>query len=387
MNAILATMRRSLRQLTSRRIYIVAMILVPLGVAWFFLDLMSVGLPVPVPAAVVDMDGSPLSRKVVRNLEATQFVKIIDQPLDYHEAMALVKEGKIYGFFYIPPRFQQRALSGSDPRLVLYSNMSIFVPGTFAFKGFKTTAVTTKGGLVMTTMVTTGLKTESEAAEAVQPVVIESFMPGNPWMNYSIYLCNSFVPGVLALMVMLITVASICQEIKMGTSVEWLRTARGSMFLALVGKLLPQTVIFSLVGFAIQAMIFGYSHFPMHGPLSHMLLAMVLLVVASQALAVTVVEILPNLRFGLSVVSLLGVLSFSLAGFSFPVEQMYSWMQILSYILPIRFYFLIYIDQALNGIPLYFSRFYYIALLVFLLVPFLGLRRLRKRMSNPVYVP
>ena len=51
-----------------------------------------------------------------------------------------------------------------------------------------------------------------------------------------------------------------------------------------------------------------------------------------------------------------------------------------------RYYFLIYVDQALNGIPLYFSRFYYVALLVFLLVPFIGLRKLRNHCLNPVYI-
>ena len=40
---------------------------------------------------------------------------------------------------------------------------------------------------------------------------------------------------------------------------------------------------------------------------------------------------------------------------------MYGGIAIFSYIVPIRYYFLIYIDQALNGIPIYYSRFYYVA--------------------------
>lgn len=66
---------------------------------------------------------------------------------------------------------------------------------------------------------------------------------------------------------------------------------------------------------------------------------------------------------------------------------MYGAVGIFSYIVPIRYYFLIYIDQALNGIPIYFSRYYYAALLGFLLLPAVGLNRLKRHALNPVYVP
>ena len=66
---------------------------------------------------------------------------------------------------------------------------------------------------------------------------------------------------------------------------------------------------------------------------------------------------------------------------------MYPAVGIFSYILPVRYYFLIYIDQALNGLPLFYSRHYYIALLIFPLVALIGLRRLKKHCLHPVYVP
>jgi ABC-2 type transport system permease protein len=85
--------------------------------------------------------------------------------------------------------------------------------------------------------------------------------------------------------------------------------------------------------------------------------------------------------------SLVGILAFSIAAFSFPLQAMYGSVAIFSYIMPVRWYFLIYIDQALNGIPFYFSRLYYVALLVFPLVAMLGTGRLKRAAANPVYVP
>ena len=97
--------------------------------------------------------------------------------------------------------------------------------------------------------------------------------------------------------------------------------------------------------------------------------------------------VLPNLRLSLSVCALIGILSFSIAAFSFPVPSMYPAMGIFSYIVPIRYNFLIYIDQALNGIDVAYSRMWFVVYIIFMLLPFTLLWRLKRDMNNPVYVP
>ena len=125
----------------------------------------------------------------------------------------------------------------------------------------------------------------------------------------------------------------------------------------------------------------------MHCSAWHMIMAMVLMVIACQAFALFVVSVVPNLRLGLSTMALTGILSFSVTGFSFPVQSMYGGIAIFSYLIPLRYYFLIYIDQALNGIPLYYSRIYYAALIVFPLLGSTMLWKLKRHCMNPVYVP
>lgn len=383
---LLKLFKRELRRLTSRRIYIVMMTIVPLACAFFFLNLMKEGLPLKVPVGIVDMDHSSISRRIGRSLNATELIDIKTDIESFHSAMSKVRSGEIYGFFLIPSDFQKKAVAGQTPTLSFYSNMALFVPGSLSFKGFKTIAVSTSGAIVKTTLVSAGAD-EDMAGSMIQPVVIKTHPLNNPWTNYSIYLSQSFLPCLLALIVLLVTVFSICEEQKWGTSVEWLREAGGNMALALAGKLLPQTFIFTAVGIAVQAIMFGWLGFPLNNNPLHVILAMLLLVMATQSFAVFIVEMLPNLRFALCIVSLTGILCFSIAGFSFPVEKMYGGVAVFSYLVPIRYYFLIYIDQALNGIPLYYSRFYYMALLGFLLLPMLGMRRLKRHFENPVYVP
>lgn len=385
-HTLIESLRRGIRSLTSRRIYVTMLVVVPLAFTFYFINMMDEGVALKVPSAVVDLDQSQLSRTVTRTLASSELVDVSRKVESYHQAVEMVRSGEIFGFFMIPADFQQKAIGGQQPTITYYCNMTYFVPGTLMFKGFKTVAVTTAGGLVETTLVSSGIG-EDAAASLIQPVAIQQQAIGNPWMNYNYYLTNSFVPGVIALVVALVTAYTICEEIKRGTSPQWIRTGGGSILVSLIGKLAPQALVEIAIGIGCQAIMFGFNHFPLNCPTWHILLAMVLLVIASQAFAVIICCAIPNLRLAVSVCSLLSILAFSIAAFSFPVQQMYPEIGIFSYILPVRYYFLIYIDQALNGIPLYYSRFYYIALLIFPLLALVGLPRLKRRCLNPVYVP
>lgn len=378
--------KREVRLLTSRPIYLVGMTLVPLVMALFFVSLLGEGLPEKVPAAVVDLDHSQMSRQLVRSLNAMELVDITQHENSYNEAIAAVQRGEVFGFFVIPEDFERDAVGGRAPTLTFYSNLTFYVPGTLVFKGFKTMAVTTSGRIVQTDLLSKGAP--SELAETIlQPMTIQTHPLNNPWLNYSYYLSTSFLPGLLELMIFLMTVYAIAHELKTGTSAQWLRTADGDIWTALIGKLAPQTLVFTVIGFGMNALMFGWKHFPMNGSMGNLLLGMFLFVIACQSFAVFVCSVIPNLRLALSICSLSGILAFSIAAFSFPVQSMYGGIAIFAYLLPVRWYFLIYIDQALNGIPLYFSRIYYIALLVFPILAAIAAPLLRRAARKPVYVP
>lgn len=378
--------KREVRHLTSRPIYIVGMIVVPVLMSLFFVSLLGEGLPKKVPAAIVDLDHSQMSRQLTRSLNAMELIDITQRENSYNEAIAAVQRGEVFGFFVIPEDFERDAVGGRAPTLTFYSNLTFYVPGTLVFKGFKTMAVTTSGRIVQTDLVSKGAPQEF-AETIVQPMTVQTHPLNNPWLNYSYYLSTSFLPGVLELMIFLMTVYSIAHELKTGSSTRWLRTANGNIWTALIGKLAPQTLIFTVIGFGMNALMFHYHHFPMNCHTGNLLLGMFLFVVACQSFAAFICSVLPNLRLALSICSLTGILAFSIAAFSFPVQSMYGGIAIFSYILPVRWYFLIYIDQALNGIPLYFSRIYYAALLVFPVLAMLAAPLLRRAARKPIYVP
>lgn len=150
--------------------------------------------------------------------------------------------------------------------------------------------------------------------------------------------------------------------------------------------MLPQTIVFFLTGLIIYAGLYVFMEFPVNHLFS-MLLALLCLILASQALGIFMIGCFPVLRLGLSFSCIWGMIAFSISGFSFPVNAMYPYMQSLSYLFPLRHYFLIYVDQALNARALYYSMPHYLGLLAFLLLPLLILRPLKKSLENATYQP
>lgn len=262
--------------------------------------------------------------------------------------------------------------------------MTYYVPASLLLKTFKTTAMYTKAGVAMNVLESVGAS-PGQVTSLLLPVNIQSRAIHNPGLSYAVYLCNSFIPCVLQLMILLMTCFSLGQEIKYGTSGRLLAMADGSIVKALAAKLLPQTIVWIVMALFMESWLYGINGYPMHGSWFWMTLSEVMYVFACQGMALFIFGALPNLRLSLSVSALLGILSFSIAAFSFPVESMYPAMGVFSWIVPIRYNFLIYIDQALNGIHIYYSRVWFVAYIVFMLLPLTLLWRLRKYMSKPVY--
>jgi ABC-2 type transport system permease protein len=212
----------------------------------------------------------------------------------------------------------------------------------------------------------------------LQPIKMEMHAIGNPGLNYSIYLSNILLPAMLMLLIFQVTIYSIHSEVKEGTSKRWMELADSNIYKALAGKLLPQLAVWIVMGAAYMVILYAYWDFPLKCGLGPMALAALLLILVSQAFGVFLCELLPSLRWALSIATLWGVLSFPISGFSFPQIAFPAPLKSLSYLFPLRHYYLIYVDQALNGLPIYYSWTSFAALLAFLALPILFPNRLKK---------
>lgn len=379
-------LKRGLVSLVRRKVFYLMMVVAPIASAFFLLDLMKEGVVEHAPVGIVDLDNSATSRNLSRNLSALSSVDIQYHFNNFADASDAVQRGTVLGFFLIPGDFEKKALSGQQPTLSYYINYAYFTPASSQYRGFKTITVLANGAVAMTVLNTLGLSSH-QVETALQPVNTQVHGIGNPWTNYGFYLNASFIPCLLSLIILLVTSFSIGTELKYGTCREWLASAGGSMEVALAGKLLPQSIIFTAVGWFIQFMMYRLYGYPLNCNPLIMMFAMVLLVLANQGFAMLIMCIIPNFRLGATVCTLLGVVTFSFCGFSLPVEAMYPWVHSLGYIMPMRYFFLIQIDQALNGFDIYYSRIFFVALIAFILLPWLFIKRLKRECENPIYVP
>ncbi|MBR4886227.1 MAG: ABC transporter permease [Muribaculaceae bacterium] len=386
MKSFILVFKRSVRPLASRRIYWLTMVVMPLFCMIFLTDLLREGLPIKAPAAVVDYDRSELSRRMIQSLNGAQMSRITAVYDNIGDARRAMQRGEIYGFYLIPENFQSDLLSVRTPTVSYYTNMAYYVPASLLYKNFTASALYAKADVLSGLLTDVGVDTE-EIVPLLQPINIEVRGLSNPWLDYAVYLCNSFVPAIMQLMIFLTTAFAVCQEMKRATSPLWLRLAKGSVIRALSAKLLPQTIGWQIMMLFMLWWFYGKNGFVMNGSWGWMILSEMMFVLACQGFALFVVGVLPNLRLALSVGALVGVLSFSIGAFSFPYESMYGSIGVFSWLVPVRYNFLIYIDQALNGIDVYYSRIFYVAYIVFMLLPLLVIKRLKRELLNPVYVP
>lgn len=386
MPTILKIARRELRRMASKPIYWFCMIAAPLFCFVFFTSLMAEGLPTDMPLGLVDNDNTTTSRSLARNLDAFEMTSIKEQYANVTEAREAVQRGDIYGFYYIPKGTTRKAKRQELPVVSFYTNYSYLVAGSLLYRDMRTMSELASGAASRTVLYAKGA-TERQAMAFLQPIVIDSHAINNPWLNYNVYLSNVILPGLLMLFIFMVTVFSIGTEVKHNTVHDWLIMARGSMFHALAGKLLPQTLIFFLIGIAFAIGLYGVLHFPCHCGLPTMLLVMFLGIIGAQGLGVFMFAMLPTLRLSLSFASLWGVISFSICGMSYPVMAMHPTLQGLSYLFPLRHYFLLYVNCALDGYPLMNAAPYVVGLLLFAMLPLLLLRRLKKMLLVVPYIP
>ncbi len=374
---LITIFRRELRIFAHRPLFLFTMIVAPILCIVFFTTLMSDGLPTKLPAGLVDEDDTHTTRMVTRILDSMEETDLVARYPSFTDARRAMQRGEIYGFFYIPKGLTEDAIANRQPRLSFYTNETYFVPGTLLMKDLRYASELSGLALTRETLYGKGL-TEKQAMGILQAIVIETHPLKNPYLDYSVYLNNIILPGILILLIMLCATYTIGLEWKSGTQRELYSLSGCSSTVALVGKLLPQTLLFSLIFIFYDVYFYKFLMFPCNTGIEAMMLLGIVTVLAAQAFGVFLFgAFIGQMRLSMCLCSLWGILSFSLAGFTYPVSAMDGFLQKLSWLFPLRHYYLIYVNQALDGYSVLYVWSSVVALLAFLLLPCTVLWRYR----------
>lgn len=372
---ILSVARRELRIVRNRPLYFMGSIGVIAFCAIFFLTFLDHGLPDDIPIGVVDEDYSTTSRNFCQQLDATQLGKVVHYD-SFSSAREDMTSGKIAGVCVIPEGMNEDIQAFRQPKITFYVNGLYFVSGALAWKDLLTMVNLTNGAVQREVLRAKGFN-DSQIMGMIRPIDIDTHQIGNVTTNYNYYLSGILLPGVLEMIVILVLIYSLGAELKFGTSRHLMDYSGHSVVTALTGKLLVWTLAFSVIGFVIIMLLYHWLHFPISGSIFNMFIAMFLMILASEAIGVFILEMLPVPRLALSVGALYSVLGFSLSGFTLPLEAMPPYIQGLAAMFPIRHYYLFYVQEVIFGAG--FAGWWkeVIYLLMFLFVPLVGLNRLK----------
>ena len=375
MDNFLNVFRRELRRMTSRRIYLATCVVLPLFSLVFMATIFGNGQMKNLPVGVVDADQTSLSRSIVRMVDATPELQVTKHYANETEARKGMQKKEIYGYLLIP--------SGIKYLCYYYHNAMLSVGGEL-HSTFETLLKQVSVTPIVTEAVGLG-ENQTNITSFLIPISEEEMVSYNPNRNYAIYLSQPFFFVLLQVLLLLVTTYALGSESKFGTSDEWLESAHGNIGIAVLGKLLPYTILFAAVGILANVVFFNWMQMPLPCSIWTMNGITLLFIFATQALALILYSLFPVLSLIISVVSMIASLGATLSGVTFPVAFMDSPVYAASYLFPVRHFMetvqsILYLEGTFSD---YWTNL--IILLIFMLLTVLLLPRLKHILSTHTY--
>ena len=368
--------KREVNRMSSRGLYIIVVLILPILSILFFSSLLKEGVPVKMPVAIVDLDHTATSRKIARTIDVTPLSKVTEYLQSETEAMSELRTGNIYGFVVLPQNLQADIFASNQPVISYYYHNGFLIAGGLMQNDLTLILHTLSGGINIQKREAIG-QPENYILSQVQPVQLNTHQLFNPTASYPVYISTIILPIMLQLFILLMTVYCIGIEIKESTSHEWLRLSDKSMVIALTGKLLPYTIIFFFVMMFQNFMLYKVIHIPMHTSFGWIMAGSLMFVLSYQAIGVFCIGLLPMMRHSLNLAAFYGILALTLCGFSFPIDAMPPVFQYWASGFPVRHYMHIFQSQILAGFELKYSILSYLYLIIFLFLPLTIIRRLK----------
>ena len=373
--------------MTSRRIYLAASVVLPLFLLLFMTTIFGDGQMHHLPIGIVDADNSATSHSVVRNIAAVPTFDVVAHYADDAQARRAVQRREIYGYLSIPPRFEESVLRGAGATLSYYYHYALLAVGGEVMSAFETALIPTRLAPIVTEAVALGAA-ETNITTFLLPMTASSHALYNPSLDYSVYLALPIFYIMFQILILLVTLYAIGSERKdrlPHVSASWLDAAGGNILIAVVGKLLPYTLLFISEALLANVVFFHWVHIPFAGNMWLMSLTTALFVVATQMVALILYTLFPVLSLVISVVSMVGSLGATLSGLTFPLGAMSPLIQRVALLFPVRHFTeamqrLVYFDGGFGSCwPMW------AALCVYPLIAVALLPRLRKTLISHPY--
>jgi len=301
--------------------------------------------------AVVDQDNSALSVKIKNALESSPDLSILASPADIFQAQKMMENGTVDAIVLLPTDMEKLVFEGVESPVLAYINGTNVMTAGVVQRSILQTVSTVSGGIQLKKQLFSG-KNQEEAKARILPVQIHQHVLFNPYTNYNYFLNSALVFIMLYLFAFLSSIYTFGNELKWGTGKELLETSGSSVRLAIVGKLLPYTLIFSGFAMFINYLLFevdGMDGMPLQGSFGLLFLGQFVTIITYQAMGILVVALTYNMRLSLSIASAYSMMAITFSGLTFPAEGMPRLARFLTLLFPFTWWEKLFISQALRG--------------------------------------
>ena len=382
--SVVSSFKREVREIKSDKLYIAILLLLPILMILFFGTIFYRGTIEGVPIAVVDRDFTPLSRQLLRMVEATSGVDIAYEEVSIFDAERRMLDGDVEAILSIDKGFEDAIYRGERATVGCYlSGANISASGVVS-RDIQLAVQTFASGVVLQALQGMGID-YAQAMVDIMPINIQSNIISNPYLNYGYYLAPIFMMLGIVVFTVLSTIYAIGRELRYGVAAEWLSSSNGSLVGGVVGKLLPVTISMVAVSQLVYLLLFVVMG--MECECSYVVLSLVtaLLIVVYQAVALFVIAMTANLRLALSLGGGYSVMAFTFSGITFPTMAMFGVARALSYLFPLGYFSEFFIGQVMRGAPLRYDVDNILYISLFLVAVPLAWRRLRRVVSEKRY--
>jgi ABC-2 type transport system permease protein len=323
--------------------------------------------------AILDGDKSLASRELIEAYRASNYFDIAlyvesEQQLEY-----LVDSGQVRAGLIIPAGYGEAVTTGDQVQVAFVIDGSDPSVANTAFAASQSVGQAQSMRIMERTM---GIDPDDLPGVQVRPRV---------WYNPEMKSANFMIPGLMGLLLYffttLFTAMSIVREREQGTIEQLIVTPIKPLEL-IIGKIAPYVFVAFFDVLEVLAIGVFWFGVPIRGSLGLLLGLSALFLLTSLGIGIFLSSVANTQQEAMLLSFLTMFPSVFLAGFFFPIEAMPGWLQVVTYVIPLRYMLVVIRGIILKGVGLQILHQEVIALIVFgVAIMLLAAARFRKRLE------
>ena len=291
------------------------------------LDVRNVGV------AVVDNDRSQLSRRIVADMGASDYLAVRDVLSTYSEALDEVERGAADAILVIPADYEKDLSGGALPRLEIDANGVNSTKGMLGAQYAAQSAMTTVSAW-------RGIATSAREGSTLN------------WFNETLNFKNYMIPALMVVLIIIICgflpAMNIVSEKETGT-IEAMNVTPVGKFTFVLSKLIPYWIVGLLVitiGVLVGRAVYGLAP---AGSLGAVYLGAILFSLVMSGLGVAIANKSATILQSIFVMFAFIMIFQLMGGLFTPISSMPQWAQAVTYIVPPRYFIEIMRSVYLKG--------------------------------------